>query len=288
MPFPRAHLYIAGFLAVTIVAFWPTYFSVLNVAPSAHHIHGVTATLWVLLLIWQSWSIRQSNFNLHKWGGKISFFLAPPFIVGGLLVTKMTAIKVSPFTEMFAISLSFADFVSVAAFALFYFLALRNRKSVERHSRYMLATIFPLIPPTVARLLAVYAPGIAIRGPEDLPNFGIALNLSFVVAALFTITLLVNDARHKKPLLPFMLSFVSLLIMIVSYHTYGNTEQWRQIILAYAELSDTTLIAAGLALGAGIAFLGWVLPNKFASARSDAISSSVASSKVHHDQHSPS
>ena len=257
MPFQHAHYYVAAFLAITIIAFWPTYFGVLDEAPFAHNVHGATATAWVLLLIWQSWSIHQRNIRFHKWGGRISFLLAPPFVAGGLLVTKMTVIKPSPFTEMFAISLSFADFVSVASFAAFYFLALYHRRSVDDHSRYMLATIFPLIPPSVARLFAVYAPGIAIRSPEDLPNFGIALNLSFVVAALFNIALIINDIRRKKPLTPFALSLVSLIVMIAIYHTYGTTDHWRRTVLAYAELSDTTLMVVGLVLGALAALVGW-------------------------------
>lgn len=266
MPFRGAHYVIAAFLVVTIAAFWPTYFSNLGAAPSAHHIHGVTATLWVLLLIWQSWSIRQPNFVLHKWGGRMSFLLAPPFVAGGLLVTKMTVIKDAPFTEMFAISLSFADFVSVAAFALFYFLALRNRSSVEHHSRFMLATIFPLIPPSVARIIAGYVPGVAIRGPEDLPNFEIALNLSFAIAALFTIALLVQDVRRKKPLTPFLLALSSLVLMVGVYHSYGNTAHWQQTVLAYARFSDTALIAAGLVIGAAAALLGWKFPRMQAAA----------------------
>lgn len=266
VPFRRAHYAIAAFLAVTVAAFWPSYFSILDAAPVAHHLHGVTATLWMLLLIWQSWSIRQQNFSLHKWGGRMSFLLAPPFVAGGLLVTKVTVIKDSPFTEMFAISLSFADFVSVAAFALFYFLALRNRRSVEHHSRYMLATIFPLIPPSVARLFTGYAPGIAIRGPEDLPNFAIALNLSFVVAGLINIALLVHDARRKKPLTPFLLTFASLLIMIGVFHSYGETAHWEATVLAYARYSDGVLVVAGLAIGAAAAFLGWTFPRKPAGA----------------------
>ncbi len=258
MPFPRAHFYVAAFLAVTVAAFWRSYFSILTDAPSAHHVHGVTATLWMLLLIWQSWSIRQSNFALHKWGGRTSFILAPPFIVGGLLVTKMTAIKPSPFTEMFAIRLSIADIIAVAAFGLFYFLALRNRRAVEVHSRFMLATIIPLIPPSVARIFTSYVPGTAIRGPEDLPNFAIALNLSFLVAAAFNVALLLNDARRNKPLTPFALSLASLALMIGGYHTYGATGQWKAIILAYASLSDAALIGAGLAIGIGAAVAGWV------------------------------
>ena len=266
MPFRGAHYLVALFLVVTIAAFWPTYFSVFKSAPSAHHWHGVTATLWMLLLIWQSWSIRQRSFALHKWGGRMSFLLAPPFVAGGLLVTKMTVIKDSPFTEMFAISLSFADFVSVAVFVLFYFLALRNRRSVEHHARYMLGTVFPLIPPTVARLFVVYAPGIAIRGPEDLPNFGIALNLSFLIAGLIAIALIIRDARHKKPLAPFVLAFASLALMIGVFHSYGNTAHWEQTVLAYAQISDGALIIAGLIIGAAAALLGWIFPRKPADA----------------------
>ena len=266
MPFRGAHYLVALFLVVTIAAFWPSYFSIFTVAPSAHHWHGVTATLWMLLLIWQSWSIRQPNFALHKWGGRMSFLLAPPFVAGGLLVTKMTVIKDSPFTEMFAISLSFADFVSVAAFVLFYFLALRNRRSVEHHARYMLATIFPLIPPSVARIFTGYVPGVAIRGPEDLPNFGIALNLSFLVAGIIAVALIVRDARRNKPLTPFLLALASLVLMIGVYHSYGNTAHWEQTVLAYAQLSDGALIVAGFVIGAAAAFLGWTFPRKPAGA----------------------
>ncbi|WDI30831.1 hypothetical protein PUV54_12790 [Hyphococcus flavus] len=262
MPFRGAHYAIAVFLVVTIAAFWPSYFSILDTAPRAHHIHGVTATLWVLLLIWQSWSIRQPNFALHKWGGRMSFLLAPPFVAGGLLVTKMTVIKDSPFTEMFAVSLSFADFVSVAVFVLFYFLALRNRHSVEHHSRYMLATIFPLIPPSVARIFTGYVPGVAIRAPEDLPNFEVALNISFVVAALFTIALIISDWRRKKPLAPFLMALGALVLMIGVYHSYGNTAHWEQTVLAYARFSDAVLILAGLVIGVAAGFLGWHFPRK--------------------------
>ena len=267
MPFPSAHYVIAAFLAVTVAAFWPSYFSIVKAAPSAHHWHGVTASLWMLLLIWQSWSIRRANFALHKWGGRISFLLAPPFVAGGLLVTKMTVIKDSPFTEMFAIRLSFADFVSVAAFALFYFLALRNRRSVELHSRFMLATVFPLIPPSVTRVFTGYVPGVAIRGPDDLPNFAVALNISFVVAALVSIALLIRDAQKGKPLTPFALAFASLVLMTVSYHTFGTGDVWRQTVLAYAGLSDNALIAAGILIGAALAWAGWNFPNRGAPGR---------------------
>lgn len=266
MPFPRAHYYVAAFLVVTILAFWRSYFGVIGEAPSAHHLHGVTATLWVLLLIWQSWSIRQRNFSLHKWGGWTSFVLAPLFVAGGLLVTKMTVIKPSPFTEMFALRLSFADFVSVLAFGISYFLALKFRHSVEHHSRYMLATIFPLIPPSIARIFAAYVPGIAIRGPDDLPNFAIALNLSFLIAAAFNIALIIHDKRNNKPLLPFGLALGFLLLMWVSYHTFGNTPAWEQTVLAYGALTDATLIVIGVAVGALLAIFGLMTPKKMAVA----------------------
>lgn len=267
MPFRGAHYAVAAFLAVTIMAFWPTYFGMLDAAPIAHHMHAVTATLWMLLLIWQSWSIRQSNFSLHKWGGRASFLLAPPFVAGGLLVTKVTVIKDSPFTEMFAIRLSFADFLSAAAFALFYFLALRNRKSVEHHSRYMLATVFPLLAPSISRIFTGYVPGVAIRAPEDLPNFGVALDISFIIAGLIAVVLVAQDARNRKPLAPFALAFASLVLMIASYYTYGTTAHWKQTVLAYASLSDATLIVIGLAIGVAAAFFGWFAPRKVAGGR---------------------
>ena len=260
MPFARAPLYIAIFLAITIAAFYPNYFSVLGAAPLAHHLHGITASLWVLLLIHQSWSIHQDHWRLHAWGGRFSFALIGPFLAGGLLVTKATVLSDERFTELFAIRLAFADIASVILVALVYFLALRNRGSVEHHSRYMLATIFPLIAPSVGRFIGFYAPGLAIRSAADLPRFGIAINIGFAVALALSLWLFLRDVRRSKPPAPFAIASIFNLLMIVSFNAFGKTALWEAWIMSFATLPSSVLVIGGVAAGVAIAWLGWTFP----------------------------
>jgi len=74
MPYPRAHYFLMLLFGLTLVAFWPRYFSALENAPVAFHVHGITASLWISFLIFQSWSIHQDHRSYHRLAGKISFY----------------------------------------------------------------------------------------------------------------------------------------------------------------------------------------------------------------------
>jgi len=61
MPFRFAAYFILGLIGITIVAFWPGFFSSLDSAPWGFHFHGITASLWMLLLAFQSGSITRGS-----------------------------------------------------------------------------------------------------------------------------------------------------------------------------------------------------------------------------------
>src|SRR4028119_1494920 len=94
MPYRNAHWWLLLLLPLTALAFWPNYFGNLRAAPYAFHVHGVTATLWILLLAAQSWTIHERKNALHRKLGYASFALFPFFFVGGLLVIHTMAEKV--------------------------------------------------------------------------------------------------------------------------------------------------------------------------------------------------
>jgi hypothetical protein len=258
-PFPRAHYYVGAFLLITLVAFAPSYFLVLPNAPFAHHLHGVTATLWIVLLCTQSWSIHHGLWRVHAWSGRASFLLAPLFTAGGLMVTQVTLLKDTAFNEMFGIRLATADVVATLAFALFYFLALRQRRAPDLHARYMLSTVTLLLGPSLARLFANFVPGFLIRGPEDLPKFGQAIDASFVLALVLILVLIGRDLRNRKPVTPFLMAFVASAMMYGGYRGFGETQAWRAASEAFAALPPTIVTLLGFALGAGAAFAGWTL-----------------------------
>ncbi|RFB04792.1 hypothetical protein [Parvularcula marina] len=261
LPFPRAHFYVAAFFVVTIIAFHPSYFSALREAPAAHHFHGITATLWIVLLVTQSWSIHHRSWRVHAWSGRASLLLVPLFVAAGLLVTKITLLSPSPFTPMFGIPLAVADLAASIGFPFLYFLGLRNRRFPDRHARYMLSTVFLLVGPSIARLFANFVPGFWIRSPEELYKFGWSVDLSFGLACLFIIILMVRDGGAGKPVIPFGVGLGATLAMFLGYKVLGDAAFWVEgLSQDFAALSDSVIVTAGLLIGGLAGWLGWTFP----------------------------
>lgn len=257
MPFPKAHWYLIAFLAVTVVAFWPSYFGILNEAPAGHHMHGVTATLWMLLLIWQGWAIHNNRRGQHALAGKAAFVIMPLFLAAGLWVTQMTIVKEGMFKEMFGLRLSPADWGAVFYVALVYALALRHRYKVHLHARYMLVTVVPLIGPSIVRVFTGFVPGFTIRSAEDMYRFGEALDLVFGVTLVVMGIWMVRDRKQGKPVLPALLGIGYLVFSLVAFHWFGKTDFYHGIAYRFAAVPTIWWLIAGILLGVVAGWWGW-------------------------------
>src|ERR1044072_2662899 len=82
MPYPRAHYYVLVVMAVIVAGFWPSYFTVWSSVPWQSHPHGIPASLWVMMVLAQSWTAHHRQLPLHRAGGKASLLLFP-FLIGG-------------------------------------------------------------------------------------------------------------------------------------------------------------------------------------------------------------
>lgn len=217
--YPRAYLYFTAVLVVTVAAFFPTYFSRLGETDAVHHLHGVSATFWVLLLIAQTWFISQGRVNWHRAAGKASYVLAPLVVIGGLFMMQSMMVKRGTDSEL-AAKLLLVDTVSLPYFALFFALAILNRKHMAVHARCMVATIFALIAPATARFLAFYVPGFDSLMDTIHP-------FMFVNEAIL-LALIVHDHRkYGKLRFPYPLAlgiFVATHLMIDSMFGF---EWWR-------------------------------------------------------------
>ncbi|MEO1028760.1 MAG: hypothetical protein AAFX02_06835 [Pseudomonadota bacterium] len=260
LPFPRAHYYVLTFFLVTIAAFAPSYFLILPKAEMAHHVHGITATLWIVLLMTQNWSIHNRKWTFHRYSGLASMALVPLFTIGGLWVTQVTLLSTSPFKDMFGIRLAFADFVATFAFLAFYGLALRHRKSTDQHARYMLATVILLFGPSIARLLANYVPGFLIRAPEDLPKFGDAVHASMLIGLAICLILIARDYLNKKPVTPFVLGLGATMLMYLGFVWVGHTPTWLSFTAWFAAWPLWTVLTLSLVSGVAAVWWGWMYP----------------------------
>jgi hypothetical protein len=83
MPYRNAPYYVLACIAVIVAGFWPSYFAAKEAVPWQFHAHGVAASIWVLMVLVQSWTVHKEQLPIHRAVGKSSLILFP-FLIGGL------------------------------------------------------------------------------------------------------------------------------------------------------------------------------------------------------------
>lgn len=255
MPNRHAHFYVLALFPLAALAFWPSYLSQVSTASGEFHAHGVTATLWLMLLVAQSLTIHRGQRQVHRALGLTSLVLFPLFLMGGSGIFFGMAdryVAGEPFQAMYAPRLAWLDFAGVGGFAYCYFEALRNRRKVHLHSRYMLATAIFLLPPIIGRLTAI---PLGVAGPEDFSKLSVGFQAANGLTAAIAFGLAIWSGKHGRP---FAVAGIVTIVGALLYQTVGGMPVWQALYARAAEVpSAPFMIAAGLA-GVAIAYAGWV------------------------------
>lgn len=149
----RSAPWFAGFLVVALVAFWPTYLSRIGASTAYTHLHAITATLWMLMLVGQPAAIRARRLDLHRSLGKISYGLVPLVVLSVVLLAHS---RISGLTGPAFAGQSYLLYLQVSLVALFtlsYAGAMVYRRNRAVHARFMVCTALTLIDPVAVRLL---------------------------------------------------------------------------------------------------------------------------------------
>jgi hypothetical protein len=258
MPYRHAHYYILLLFPLTALAFWPGYFSQFRASPYAFHVHGITASLWILLLAVQSWSIHGRRNALHRSLGMASFALFPFFIAGGVLVLQTMAAKFGagqdPFYATYGARLGAMDTLSSLALPGLFYMALKQRRKVHLHARWMLATVFFLIPPIISRLMPALPP-LAITGPETFYRFAYGVLISFTLTAALALALAARAPKHGRP----WLVLAGLVVAHAAvFQTVGRTETWERLYVSLADVPVPLLVSIAFAVSIGATWAGWM------------------------------
>jgi hypothetical protein len=211
--YKHAYAYFLLALLIAIGGFYPSFFGRLGQTDPIRMFHGVTATVWLLMLIGQSWLYARRHMRLHRLIGRFSLVIVPLFLISGMLVLHdMLAGQQRGIVKAFGTMLGFLDLTSILYFAWTYWMAIAYRNRLQLHARYMASTATLLLPPALARLMA----GL------DLPfitSFMAGIHASYFATELVVLALLLSDLRNggiKKPyviLLAFtLLQHLSVLI----------------------------------------------------------------------------
>ncbi len=212
--FKRAFWPFVIFLLAVLIAFWPRYFSVLDQPIDSHfHAHGVSMTLWCLLLILQPFLIRLGYKKIHRSLGYFSYLLVPLLLYSiiDLLLFRMQGAQ---FLQNFHLHFIALVVNSSFVFLLLYGLAIYFRKKTQIHARFMVSTVFAILTPVTDRLVYGYAQPL-IKLVPTIDRVPIVPVVGFVISDLILIILIIWELISGKK--PIVFGSVLLIILLMQY-----------------------------------------------------------------------
>ncbi|PKB14749.1 hypothetical protein B0I00_2349 [Novosphingobium kunmingense] len=258
MPYRHSHYYVGFVLAVIMLGFWASYWSIAASVRNAFHVHAISAMAWLGLLIVQNLSIQRRHNALHKRMGMASLVLFPFLILGLVMIMDVAgqryAAQESAFTMHNGPSFGIGTGIAIAAYLTLFYQALKNRRRVKLHAGYMLATPLILFESPFSRVMEAYLPWMNVIGSDDIHIVQDTIAISDGLVALFALVLYSRDRRNGAPWLVaagFCL-FQAVVMWFGPYIPLMGT-----LFGAYATIPLPVTAAAGMAAGILAGWLGW-------------------------------
>jgi hypothetical protein len=222
------HLWLLIPCFIVLLGFTPGYWSKFLDAPWRHHLHGLTATLWFVLLILQPYLITRGHAQKHRLYGMLALILAGAVAGSALNMIPYNLVNERlPDTAKYG--LSFIDIVLVPGFVIAVVMAVVTVKRVEDHARWMISTVFWAVSPGLFRLLFFPVFVLQIPDPGSKSPYLLAAAGG---ANIIVLTLLMLRDRQLHP--AYVFAAAGSLVMFVPMKV-GDMQWWR--ILADAIFS---------------------------------------------------
>jgi hypothetical protein len=258
MPYARAPYYMLVVIAVIVAGFWPSYFSVWGSVPWQFHAHGIAASIWVLMVLMQSWTVHKDQLPLHRAVGMSSLLLFP-FLIGGLAaIIDVTGkgfvagdgLSRQMFGGQFLVGLTLA----MAAYVTLYFRALKYRRKVWVHSGYMLATPLILFESPFSRLMSNVLPAFAVNGPQDfgriIPSIEWAMAVELAVIAVLW-------WRFREKANPFLVAGGFIIAQMLTLGLLTKNAVLESLLVGIGNAPSAAVVMTGFAIGAATSWAGW-------------------------------
>lgn len=191
------------FVPLTFLGFYKTYF-VLSPEYSGTvdiytHLHAFAAALWIALIITQPLLIRFKNYRLHRLLGKASFFV---FIA---LILSFIPQMIKEYGKgLFPLNACF----DIALLLLFYFLAIKHKRNIAKHMRYMIALALIFLGPTLGRIIFILM---------DLKELG-ALQIPYLAVNAILIGLIFLDKSNRRDYSPYVVATIAFTVYLIALY----------------------------------------------------------------------
>ena len=192
------------FIPLTFLGFYKTYFVLspefTGTVDIYTHIHALVASIWITLLITQPLLIRYKNFKLHRFFGKISYF-----IFFALILSFIPQMIKEYGKNLFPLNASF----DIVLLMLFYTLAIKYKNKVAIHMRYMIAIALIFIGPTLGRIIFFLL---------ELENLG-SLHIPYLIVIGILLGLIFWDKKNDREYKPYLVALISFTIYLIALYT---------------------------------------------------------------------
>lgn len=192
------------FIPLTFLGFYKTYFVLSpefeGTVDAYTHIHAFIASFWISLLIAQPLLIRSNNFSLHRKLGKISCV-----VFFALILSFIPQIIKEYGKGLFPLNASF----DISLLMLFYLLAIKHKKNVGIHMRYMIAIALIFIGPTLGRIIFFLL---------ELEHLG-SLHIPYLIVVAILLGLIFWDRKNGKNYKPYLVAIAVFSIYLISLYT---------------------------------------------------------------------
>lgn len=231
------HLWMLIPFAISVLGFSYSYYLNLANVTFHQHVHGLSATLWYVLIVVQPYLIvRKNDIPRHRMFGAIGTILAGLVAGSALTIVPLNIDDVAMlnpdgfFNPTFAYFAVIIDVLLVSMFIASVVLAIfaMKRRDLPGHVQWMMASVFFVLSPGLARMLGIAAI-IANQGNME----GISLVKLAVPSMIVMMSIIVfyfhKFGSFKHP------AFWLLMVAHVPYlfvEQIGNNEAIRNVLAA--------------------------------------------------------
>jgi hypothetical protein len=229
------HLWMLIPFAISVLGFSYSYYLTLATATFHQHVHGISATLWYVLVVVQPYLIvRKRDVQRHRSLGALGLILAGVVAGSAFTIIPKNIDNVETldpngfFNPTFAYFATVIDFVLVSMFIASVGLAVLSikRKNVADHLQWMLASVLFVLSPGLARLLGL---GIIVAREGNMD--GVSL-VNLAVPSMAVMTALIVFYYHKFGSFrhPSFWLLIACHIPYLFVQSLGNSESIRAVL----------------------------------------------------------
>ena len=216
----RVLYFFVGLLIITTLGFYPTYlskFPTFEGFTTAHHFHGFVASLWIIMLITQSFLIRTKRYTLHRLIGQAGYVVMPLLLMSLFLVARAgyyRNIKVMSEADTLAgLTNGLPDMLFLGTL---FTLGMVYRKRPSWHLRFLTSTGLMILGPGLGRFLIVFC---------GLP-FMVAIPRMVSLTTGAALVWMILDIRQKKSAFP-MSVFVTIGVLAFIVGANNHSAWWQ-------------------------------------------------------------